>query len=196
MTNKIIQRNEEKIAGKSKIENLEEFFGFHMPSEDESTYAQQTIGLYNAIRNSILLIFCVVTCLFFVSNTLQVFENGQNPETIKTYIIIGISFLFIIIQNKKTNKKATWYCGEVEDKYDIQTLDCKVWSIEKKSNEDSYYAAICTNSQYSEKHIYIQSYTYHCLMANPDEDMILVRAQYRNSTNKPTYYLQTKEALS
>lgn len=86
--------------------------------------------------------------------------------------------------------------GECEAKYDIQTLDCKIWSIEKRPNEDSYYAAICTDSQYSEEHIYIQSYTYHCLIDNPDEDMILLRAQYYNSTNKPTYYLQTKEALS
>lgn len=86
----------------------------------------------------------------------------------------------------------------LNENYDIQILDCKAWSIKKESNENSYsyYAAICTDSQYSEEYISIQSYAYHCLVDNPDENMFLVKIQDYNTQKNPMYYLQTRKSLT
>ena len=194
LTNKNINKNNEKIAGKNKIKNLDEFYGFRMPNKNEATWTQQTVKLHNAMEISILLIFFIVNCFFLISNTMHMVSDGLNQDIIKTYAIIGIFFFSIFIINRKNGIMFVL----LNENYDIQILDCKAWSIKKEPNENSYsyYAAICTDSQYSEEYISIQSYAYHCLVDNPDENMFLVKIQDYNTQKNPMYYLQTRKSLT
>lgn len=193
LINKNTQKNDEKIAGKNKIENLDEFYGFRMPNQNETIWTHQTVKLNNVMGISTLLIFFIVNCFFLISNTLHMLSDGLNQDIIKTYAIIGIFFFFIFIINRKNGIMF----GLLNENYDIQILDCKAWSIKKEPNENSYsyYAAICTDLQYSEEYISIQSYAYHCLIDNPDEDMFLVKIQDYNTQKNPMYYLQTRKTL-
>lgn len=194
LINKNTQKNDEKIAGKNKIENLDEFYGFRMPNQNETIWTHQTVKLNNVMGISTLLIFFIVNCFFLISNTLHMLSDGLNQDIIKTYAIIGIFFFFIFIINRKSGIML----GLSNENYDIQILDCKAWSIKKEPNENSYsyYAAICTDSQYSEEYISIQSYAYHCLVDNPDENMFLVKIQDYNTQKNPMYYLQTRKSLT
>lgn len=194
LTNKNVNRNDEKIAGKNKIKNLDEFYGFRMPNKNEATWTQQTVKLHNAMEISTLLIFFIVNCFFLISNTMHMILDGLNQDIIKTYAIIAIFFFSIFIINRNNGIMF----GLLNENYDIQILDCKAWSIKKEPNENSYsyYAAICTDSQYSEEYISIQSYAYHCLVDNPDENMFLVKIQDYNTQKNPMYYLQTRKSLT
>ena len=194
LTNKNVNRNDEKIAGKNKIKNLDEFYGFRMPNQNETIWTHQTVKLNNVMGISTLLIFFIVNCFFLISNTLHMLSDGLNQDIIKTYAIIGIFFFFIFIINRKSGIML----GLSNENYDIQILDCKAWSIKKEPNENSYsyYAAICTGLQYSEEYISIQSYAYHCLVDNLDEDMFLVQVQEYNAQKNPMYYLQTRKSLA
>lgn len=194
LINKNTQKNDEKIAGKNKIENLDEFYGFRMPNKNEATWTQQTVKLHNAMGISTLLIFLIVNCFFLISNTIHMLSDGLNQDIIKIYAIIAIFFFSILIINRKSGM----IFGLSNKNYDIQILDCKAWSIRKEPNENSYsyYAAVYTDSQYSEEYISIQSYAYHCLVDNLDEDMFLVQVQEYNAQKNPMYYLQTRKSLA
>ena len=41
LTNKNINKNNEKIAGKNNIKNLDEFYGFRMPNKNEATWTSK-----------------------------------------------------------------------------------------------------------------------------------------------------------
>lgn len=194
LINKNTQKNDEKIAGKNKIENLDEFYGFRMPNKNEATWTQQTVKLHNAMGISTLLIFLIVNCFFLISNTIHMLSDGLNQDIIKIYAIIAIFFFSILIINRKSGM----IFGLSNKNYDIQILDCKAWSIRKEPNENSYsyYAAVYTDSQYSEEYISIQSYAYHCLVDNLDEDMFLVQVQEYNAQKNSMYYLQTRKSLA
>lgn len=194
LTNKNTKKNDEKIVGKNKIENLDEFYGFRMPNQNETIWTQQTVKLNNVMGISTLLIFFIVNCFFLISNTLHMLSDGLNQDIIKTYAIIAIFLFSILIINRKSGM----IFGLSNKNYDIQILDCKAWSIRKEPNENSYsyYAAVCTDSQYSEEYISIQSYAYHCLIDNLDEDMFLVKVQETNAQKNPMYYLQIRKSLA
>ena len=183
LINKNTQKNDEKIAGKNKIENLDEFYGFRMPNKNEATWTQQTVKLHNAMGISTLLIFLFLNFFFLISNTIHMLSDGLNQDIIKIYEIIAIFLFSILIINRKSGM----IFGLSNKNYDIQILDCKAWSIRKEPNENSYsyYAAVYTDSQYSEEYISIQSYAYHCLVDNLDEDMFLVQVQEYNAQKNP-----------
>lgn len=194
LINKNTQKNDEKIAGKNKIENLDEFYGFRMPNQNETIWTHQTVKLNNVMGISTLLIFFIVNCFFLISNTMHMILDGLNQDIIKTYAIIAIFFFSILIINRKSGM----IFGLSNKNYDIQILDCKAWSIRKEPNENSYsyYAAVCTDSQYSEEYISIQSYAYHCLVDNLNEDMFLVKVRESNAQKNPMYYLQIRKSLA
>lgn len=143
LINKNTQKNDEKIAGKNKIENLDEFYGFRMPNQNETIWTHQTVKLNNVMGISTLLIFFIVNCFFLISNTMHMILDGLNQDIIKTYAIIAIFFFSILIINRKSGM----IFGLSNKNYDIQILDCKAWSIRKEPNENSYsyYAAVCTD---------------------------------------------------
>lgn len=194
LTNKNVNRNDEKIAEKNKVKNIDEFYGFRLPNKNEAIWTQQTVKFHNAMGISTLLIFFIVNCFFLISNTMHMILDGLNQDIIKTYAIIAIFFFSILIINRKSGM----IFGLSNKNYDIQILDCKAWSIRKEPNENSYsyYAAICTDLQYSEEYISIQSYAYHCLVDNLNEDMFLVKVQESNAQKNPMYYLQTRKSLA
>lgn len=191
-------RNENKIKRKTRVDNLEDFYDFRMPNKDETIHAKKSMKILKEITISSFLPFLAVVLFFLVWNTIHVFMDGHlEKETMHTYIFICIFFVLLLVY-KKNNE---FQFGTL-DGYDIYVLDCQVWSMRREPIENfySYYAAICTDTQFCNEYVAIQNYTYNCLVDNPDEQMLLVKVKHATTDNsnnpKPLFYLQTKENLS
>ena len=190
-------RSEDKIKRKTRVNNLEDFYDFCMPYKDETIHTKKSMKVLKAVTISSFLPFLAVVFFFLVWNTIHVVMDGRlEKETIQTYIFICI-FLVLLLVYKKKNE----FRFDASGDYDIHVLDCQVWSLQREPIESfySYYAAVCTETQFCNEYIAIQNYTYNCLMDNADEQMLLVMvkpvANYSGS-QKPLFYLQTKENLS
>lgn len=191
-------RNEDKIKRKTRVDNLEDFYNFRMPYKDEAIHAKKSMKILRAVTISSFLPFLAVVLFFLVWNTIHVVMDGHlEKETMQTYIFICIFFVFLLVY-KKNNKLQF----SALDDYDIHVLDCQVWSMRREPIENfySYYAAICTDTQFCNEYVAIQSYTYNCLVDNPDEQMLLIKVEHPTNddinNSKPLFYLQTKKNLS
>ena len=169
-----------------------------MPYKNEAIQAQKSMKILKAIAVSSLLPFLAVILFFLIWNTVHVAIDGHiTKDTMEIYIFLSIFFVFLFVY-KKRNK---FQFGESAD-YDIRVLDCQVWSIRREPIENtySYYAAICTDTQFCNEYVAIQNYTYNCLVDNPDEQMLLVKVEYAANSSmnskRPLFYLQTKNNLS
>lgn len=169
-----------------------------MPYKDEAIHAKKSMKILRAVTISSFLPFLAVVLFFLVWNTIHVVMDGHlEKETMQTYIFICIFFVFLLVY-KKNNK----FQFSALDDYDIHVLDCQVWSMRREPIENfySYYAAICTDTQFCNEYVAIQSYTYNCLVDNPDEQMLLVKVEHTTNddinNSKPLFYLQTKKNLS
>lgn len=193
-----VYRNEDKIKRKIRANNCENLYNFRTPHKNEAVWTKKILKFTKIV--TVLLLFPWFVALFYLlaSNTIHVMENGHLTEdTAVVYVFSCICLVFLLVDKKRNDLRLN-----KADDFSITVLDCEVWSIKREIDENSYsyYAAICTDTQFCNEYVAIQNYTYNCLVDNPDEQMLLVKVEHTTNDDindsKPLFYLQTKENLS
>lgn len=181
-------RKEEQIANKTKVAKFEEFYGFRMPDKSEEEWANETVKHQKIMVCIVSLLFFILISFFLSWFIVSVLHNEFTEYTIKKF---GAACLFCILFFVFKIRSGLSF------KYDITILDCKIWSVKKRKDGTSsynHYAAIYTDTQYSDNYIFIQNYVYHQLINNPDEKIILVKVFNKNK-EKSMYYLEMKKMV-